>query len=74
MQQKDDKSSGQIDAANEIAIPTRPLKLQLELLEKIPHRGTDVMSFKFTRSDASSSSSSSGQQQQQQKKHQHYLN
>lgn len=32
-------------------VPTKPLKLQLKLLEKIPQEGTDVMTFKFSRSD-----------------------
>jgi ferredoxin-NADP reductase/nitrite reductase/ring-hydroxylating ferredoxin subunit len=33
------------------AVPSRPLKLQLRLLEKVSHKGTDVMSFKFSRDD-----------------------
>jgi ferredoxin-NADP reductase len=53
MMQKGNKSSGQQDTTNESTLPTRPLKLQLELLEKIVHHGTDVMSFKFARGDAS---------------------
>ncbi|MGI0014666.1 MAG: Rieske (2Fe-2S) protein, partial [Nitrososphaera sp.] len=32
-------------------VPPRPLKMQLELLEKAEHRGTDIMSFRFSRSD-----------------------
>jgi len=32
-------------------VPTIPLKLELKLLEKIPKSGTDVMSFKFSKSD-----------------------
>ncbi|MGH9878369.1 MAG: Rieske 2Fe-2S domain-containing protein, partial [Nitrososphaerales archaeon] len=32
-------------------VPPRPLKMQLELLEKVEHRGTDIMSFRFSRSD-----------------------
>jgi glycine betaine catabolism B len=32
-------------------VPTIPLKLELRLLEKIPKNGTDVMSFKFSKSD-----------------------
>jgi ferredoxin-NADP reductase len=30
---------------------TRPFKLELKLLEKVSHPGTDIMSFKFSRSD-----------------------
>src|ERR671930_2392809 len=62
MMQKGNKSSGQRDTATENTIPTRPLKLQLELLEKIVNHGTDVMSFKFARGDASGNS---GSQQKQ---------
>ena len=62
MMQKGNKSSGQRDTANENTLPTRPLKLQLELLEKIVHHETDVMSFKFARGDASGNS---GSQQKQ---------
>ncbi len=36
---------------DEEIVPSKPLKLQLKLLEKIPIKGTDVMSFKFSRSD-----------------------
>jgi ferredoxin-NADP reductase/nitrite reductase/ring-hydroxylating ferredoxin subunit len=32
-------------------LPPQPLKLQLRLVEKVSHEGTDVMSFKFSRSD-----------------------
>ncbi|HZD36647.1 MAG TPA: FAD-dependent oxidoreductase, partial [Nitrososphaeraceae archaeon] len=35
----------------EVIISTRPLKLQLQLLDKIRHEGTDIMSFKFARND-----------------------
>jgi glycine betaine catabolism B len=38
-------------AIAEDAVPARPLKLELKLLEKVSHKGTDVMSFKFSRSD-----------------------
>jgi ferredoxin-NADP reductase len=37
--------------ANQASMPTRPLKFQLKLLEKTSHPGTDVMSFKFSRTD-----------------------
>jgi ferredoxin-NADP reductase/nitrite reductase/ring-hydroxylating ferredoxin subunit len=33
------------------AVPSRPLKLDLKLLEKVSHEGTDIMSFKFARRD-----------------------
>ena len=36
---------------DEEIVPSKPLKLQLKLLEKIPIKGTDVMSFKFSRID-----------------------
>jgi glycine betaine catabolism B len=32
-------------------VPTRPLKLNLKFLEKISYKGTDIMSFRFSRSD-----------------------
>lgn len=32
-------------------LPSRPLKMQLKLIEKIAHKGTDIMSFKFSRGD-----------------------
>ena len=35
----------------EETVPSKPLKLQLKLVEKIPKKGTDVMSFKFSRID-----------------------
>jgi glycine betaine catabolism B len=38
----------QQDSAKE-SIPARPLKLQLKLLEKKSHTGTDIISFKFAR-------------------------
>jgi glycine betaine catabolism B len=62
MMQKGNKSSGQQDAANESTLPTRPLKLQLGLLEKLVHHGTDVISFKFARGDASGNSRSQQKQ------------
>jgi len=34
---------------NKEGVPTRPIKLQLELDDKTPHAGTDIMSFKFER-------------------------
>ena len=36
---------------DEEIVPTIPLKLELKLLEKLPKKGTDVMSFKFSKSD-----------------------
>jgi ferredoxin-NADP reductase/nitrite reductase/ring-hydroxylating ferredoxin subunit len=36
---------------DEEIVPTIPLKLELKLLDKIPKHGTDVMSFKFSKSD-----------------------
>jgi ferredoxin-NADP reductase len=32
-------------------VPPRPLKLQLKLMERMSHKGTDIMSFRFSRSD-----------------------
>lgn len=32
-------------------VPTRPLKLNLKFLEKISYKGTDIMSFRFSRID-----------------------
>ena len=32
-------------------IPSKPLKIKTKLLERISHSGTDIMSFKFSRSD-----------------------
>lgn len=48
----DNKSEPSIQTTvDEETVPLIPLKLQLRLLEKIPIKGTDVMSFKFSRSD-----------------------
>lgn len=33
------------------SLPAKPLKLQLRLLERIAHQGTDIMSFRFSRGD-----------------------
>ncbi len=33
---------------NENVVPSKPLKVQLKLIEKITHEGTDMMSFKFS--------------------------
>ena len=33
-----------------VLAPTRPQRFELKLLEKVPHAGTDVMSFRFSRS------------------------
>jgi ferredoxin-NADP reductase/nitrite reductase/ring-hydroxylating ferredoxin subunit len=41
----------QITKPADDGVPLRPLKMQLKLLEKISHEGTDIMSFKFSRSD-----------------------
>jgi ferredoxin-NADP reductase/nitrite reductase/ring-hydroxylating ferredoxin subunit len=32
-------------------IPSRPLKMQLKLIDKVSQKGTDIMSFRFSRSD-----------------------
>ena len=37
------------------AVPARPVRMQLNLREKISHEGTDIMSFKFFRSDGQNS-------------------
>jgi len=34
------------------AVPARPLKFELKLLEKFSQKGTDIMSFRFSRSDS----------------------
>lgn len=48
----DNKSEpGRQTTVDEEIVPSKPLKLQLKLLKKIPIKGTDVMSFKFSRSD-----------------------
>jgi ferredoxin-NADP reductase len=52
--------------AEDEAVPARPLKMQLELLEKTPHSGTDIMSFKFSRGNFE------GGKLQQQKQQDHY--
>jgi ferredoxin-NADP reductase/nitrite reductase/ring-hydroxylating ferredoxin subunit len=50
--QNHDKSvPNQQTTADEEIVPTIPLKLELKLLEKTQKKGTDVMSFKFSRSD-----------------------
>ena len=48
-----DRSIAQQEIAveEEDVVPTRPLKLNLKFLEKIPYKGTDIMSFRFSRSD-----------------------
>jgi ferredoxin-NADP reductase/nitrite reductase/ring-hydroxylating ferredoxin subunit len=43
--------AGQETSLTEDIVPAQPLKLELKLLEKVSHKGTDVMSFKFSRSD-----------------------
>ncbi|HKU50718.1 MAG TPA: Rieske 2Fe-2S domain-containing protein [Nitrososphaera sp.] len=44
--------AGEQAAVEEVVVPERPLKFELELLEKKSHEGTDIMSFRFSRSDA----------------------
>lgn len=34
-----------------LELPSRPIKMQLILLDKMKHEGTDIMSFKFFRKD-----------------------
>jgi glycine betaine catabolism B len=53
------------DTAKE-SIPARPQKMQLKLLEKESHTGTDVVSFKFARRSEDNN--------QNQKDHHYYLN
>lgn len=43
--------AGQETSLTEDIVPARPLKLELKLLEKVSHKGTDIMSFRFSRSD-----------------------
>jgi ferredoxin-NADP reductase/nitrite reductase/ring-hydroxylating ferredoxin subunit len=50
LQDHNESISQQKTVEDEI-VPTIPLKLELKLLEKIPKNGTDVMSFKFSKSD-----------------------
>lgn len=38
-------------AAVDETVPPHPLKMQLKLLDKTSHEGTDIMSFRFSRSD-----------------------
>ena len=44
--------SQQEAAALDETVPSRPLKMQLKLLDKVSHKGTDIMSFRFSRSDS----------------------
>jgi ferredoxin-NADP reductase len=46
-----DKNTGQQQPAEADVMPSRPQKFQPKLLEKIPHHGTDITSFRFARSD-----------------------
>ena len=46
-----EKSAGQQQPADGDVIPSRPQRFQPKLLEKTQHRGTDITSFRFTRSD-----------------------
>ena len=46
-----DKNTGQQQPAEGDVMPSRPQKFQPKLLEKIPHHGTDITSFRFARSD-----------------------
>lgn len=43
--------AGQETSLTEDIVPAQPLKLELKLLEKVSHKGTDIMSFRFSRSD-----------------------
>jgi ferredoxin-NADP reductase len=45
------KNKGSTVLVRAIGSTTMPLKLQLRLLDKTSHEGTDMMSFKFSRSD-----------------------
>lgn len=38
-------------ATVEETVPSHPLKMELKLLGKVSHKGTDIMSFRFSRSD-----------------------
>ena len=38
-------------AAEDETMSSHPLKMQLKLLDKVSHKGTDIMSFRFSRSD-----------------------
>lgn len=51
LQDHDKSVRSQQTALEEGSVPTIPLKLELKLLEKIPKHGTDVMSFKFSKSN-----------------------
>ena len=39
-------------ATEDETMSSRPLKMQLKLLDKVSHKGTDIMSFRFSRSDS----------------------
>lgn len=41
----------QQEAAVDETVPSRPMMMQLRLLDNVSHKGTDVMSFRFSRSD-----------------------
>ena len=51
LQNHNNSVRSQQTTVDEEIVPTIPLKLELKLLEKIPKDGTDVMSFKFSKSD-----------------------
>jgi glycine betaine catabolism B len=51
LQNPDKSVRSQQTTVDEEIVPTIPLKLELKLLDKIPKNGTDVMSFKFSKSD-----------------------
>ena len=51
LQNHDKSVRNQQTTVDEETVPTIPLKLELKLLDKIPKNGTDVMSFKFSKSD-----------------------
>ncbi len=51
LQNHDKSVRSQQTTVDEEIVPTIPLNLELKLLDKIPKNGTDVMSFKFSKSD-----------------------
>jgi glycine betaine catabolism B len=73
MNNKEKSTAGEPQNAEKEDIPTRPLKLQLKLLEKIPYMGTDVVSFRFSRRTYVDSGQQL-QKQQQEQEEMYYLN
>jgi len=45
------KKAGTVKKKKPLELPSRPIKMQLTLLDKVKHEGTDIMSFKFFRKD-----------------------